>query len=64
MTKASLAVFGHIGPEQKRGTMAAPHALAALAALGQPTRLEIFLEKLGGVHWPECPQARFCLHAL
>jgi ArsR family transcriptional regulator, arsenate/arsenite/antimonite-responsive transcriptional repressor len=42
MTKASLAVVGHIGPEQKRGTMAAPHALAALAALGQPTRLEIF----------------------
>ncbi len=42
MTKASLAVVGHIGPEQKRGTMAAPHALAALAALGQHTRLEIF----------------------
>jgi len=42
MKKATLAVVGHIGPEQSEGTMAAPHALAALAALGQPTRLGIF----------------------
>jgi ArsR family transcriptional regulator, arsenate/arsenite/antimonite-responsive transcriptional repressor len=42
MTKASLAVVGHIGPEQIGGTMSAAHALAALAALGQPTRLDIF----------------------
>jgi ArsR family transcriptional regulator, arsenate/arsenite/antimonite-responsive transcriptional repressor len=37
-----LAVVGHIGPGSSDGTMSAPHALAALAALGQPTRLEIF----------------------
>jgi len=42
MKSATLAVVGHIGPEQSGGVMAAPHALAALAALGQPTRLEIF----------------------
>jgi DNA-binding transcriptional ArsR family regulator len=38
---AKLAVVGHIGPAP-RGNLSAPHALAALAALGQPTRLEIF----------------------
>jgi DNA-binding transcriptional ArsR family regulator len=37
-----LAVVGHIGPAQDGDRMSAPHALAALAALGQPTRLEIF----------------------
>jgi DNA-binding transcriptional ArsR family regulator len=37
-----LAVVGHVGPASAGGTMSAPHALAALAALGQPTRLEIF----------------------
>jgi ArsR family transcriptional regulator, arsenate/arsenite/antimonite-responsive transcriptional repressor len=42
MKNAALAVVGHVGPEQNGDTMAPPHALAALAALGQPTRLEIF----------------------
>lgn len=42
MKKAMLAVVGHIGPAQSGDRMTAPHALAALAALGQPTRLEIF----------------------
>lgn len=42
MKKATLAVVGHIGPDQSGHTMRAPHALAAFAALGQPTRLEIF----------------------
>ena len=42
MRKAILAVVGHVGPEQNGLGMTAPHALAALAALGQPTRLEIF----------------------
>lgn len=42
MKNAALAVVGHVGPEQDGNGMAAPHALAALAALGQPTRLEIF----------------------
>ncbi len=42
MTKGSLAVVGHVGPQQVGNAMTAPHALAALAALGQPTRLEIF----------------------
>jgi DNA-binding transcriptional ArsR family regulator len=41
-TNASLAVVGHVGPGFSDGAMAAPHALAALAALGQPTRLSIF----------------------
>lgn len=38
----SLAVVGHVGPGFSSGGMTAPHALAALAALGQPTRLSIF----------------------
>lgn len=42
MSKAILAVVGHIGPAQSGGRMELPHALATLAALGQPTRLEIF----------------------
>ena len=42
MRKGALAVVGHIGPVPTRDGMSAPHALAALAALGQPTRLEIF----------------------
>jgi ArsR family transcriptional regulator, arsenate/arsenite/antimonite-responsive transcriptional repressor len=37
-----LAVVGHVGPASSDGIISAPHALAALAALGQPTRLEIF----------------------
>jgi ArsR family transcriptional regulator len=41
MKNTALAVVGHVGPQQG-DTMGAPHALAALAALGQPTRLEIF----------------------
>ena len=42
MRKTSLAVVGHIGPAPRGDKMSAPHALAALAALGQPTRLAIF----------------------
>ena len=42
MQRDNLAVVGHIGPDSTGDTMSAPHALAALAALGQPTRLEIF----------------------
>jgi ArsR family transcriptional regulator, arsenate/arsenite/antimonite-responsive transcriptional repressor len=42
MRKGSLAVVGHIGPAPRGDRISAPHALAALAALGQPTRLEIF----------------------
>ena len=42
MTKSPVAVVSHIGPEQSGDRLTAPHALAALAALGQPTRLEIF----------------------
>jgi ArsR family transcriptional regulator, arsenate/arsenite/antimonite-responsive transcriptional repressor len=47
MIKARLAVVGHLGPGQTGDRMAAPHALAALAALGQPTRLEIFRLLIG-----------------
>jgi ArsR family transcriptional regulator, arsenate/arsenite/antimonite-responsive transcriptional repressor len=42
MRKSSLAVVGHIGPVPRGDKISSPHALAALAALGQPTRLEIF----------------------
>jgi ArsR family transcriptional regulator, arsenate/arsenite/antimonite-responsive transcriptional repressor len=42
MAKDVLAVVGHVGPAPAGGEMSAPHALAALAALGQPKRLEIF----------------------
>ena len=42
MPHGALAVVGHIGPSTAGNRMSAPHALAALAALGQPTRLEIF----------------------
>jgi ArsR family transcriptional regulator len=42
MRKSALAVVGHIGPAPRGDRISSPHALAALAALGQPTRLEIF----------------------
>jgi ArsR family transcriptional regulator, arsenate/arsenite/antimonite-responsive transcriptional repressor len=42
MLKGALAVVGHVGPVPRGDRLSAPHALAALAALGQPTRLEIF----------------------
>lgn len=42
MAKRAVAVVGHFGPAVHAEKMSAPHALAALAALGQPTRLEIF----------------------
>ncbi len=38
----TLAVVGHVGPGFSGGPMGAPHALAALAALGQSTRLAVF----------------------
>lgn len=47
MPKAALAVVGHIGPAARGDRMSAPHALAALAALGQPTRLAIFQLLMG-----------------
>lgn len=37
-----FAVVGHVGPVVTGDVMSASHALAALAALGQPTRLKIF----------------------
>jgi ArsR family transcriptional regulator len=40
--KAALAVVGHVGPAPRGDKMSAPHALAALSALGQPSRLAIF----------------------
>ena len=40
--RLNLAVVGHIGPVPRGDKMSLPHALAALAALGQPMRLEIF----------------------
>jgi DNA-binding transcriptional ArsR family regulator len=42
MPKGALAVVSHVGPAATGDAMSAPHALAALAALGQPTRLAIF----------------------
>lgn len=40
--RTSPAVVGHVGPAPATDIMSAPYALAALAALGQPTRLSIF----------------------
>ncbi|MBV8835956.1 MAG: helix-turn-helix transcriptional regulator [Alphaproteobacteria bacterium] len=42
MAKAALAIVGHFAPGAGPAGITAPHALCALAALGQPTRLEIF----------------------
>lgn len=42
MRKSALAVVGHIGPAPRGDKISSPHALSALSALGQPTRLEIF----------------------
>src|SRR3977135_1075506 len=42
MRKGSLAVAGPTGATPRGDMLSAAHALAALAALGQPTRLEIF----------------------
>jgi ArsR family transcriptional regulator, arsenate/arsenite/antimonite-responsive transcriptional repressor len=42
MPKETLAVVGRIGPAPRGDRMSSPHALAAFAALGQPTRLAIF----------------------
>jgi ArsR family transcriptional regulator, arsenate/arsenite/antimonite-responsive transcriptional repressor len=39
---SELAVVGHVGPAPSGDHLSAPHALSALAALGQPTRLVIF----------------------
>jgi ArsR family transcriptional regulator, arsenate/arsenite/antimonite-responsive transcriptional repressor len=42
MAKGALAVVGHFAPAAVGEGMTSPHALSALAALGQPTRLAIF----------------------
>lgn len=42
MAARTLAVVAHAGPTADGDTLSAPHALAALAALGQSTRLQIF----------------------
>jgi protein-tyrosine-phosphatase/DNA-binding transcriptional ArsR family regulator len=41
MRRDAPAVVGHFGPEAAGDAMTSPHAMASLAALGQPTRLEI-----------------------
>lgn len=42
MARNKLAVVGHVAPPASAAPMSVPYGLAALAALGQPTRLEIF----------------------
>src|SRR5436190_20612676 len=42
MPGKTLAVVAHAGPTAEGDTLSGAHALAALAALGQPTRLQIF----------------------
>jgi len=42
MAKNTLAVVGHVGLRPATEAMTSPYALSALAALGQPTRLDIF----------------------
>ena len=41
MRRDAPAVVGHFGPETAGDAMTSTHAMASLAALGQPTRLEI-----------------------
>ena len=41
MNKGGLARLSHVGTGTTEDGMSSPHALAALAALGQPTRLDI-----------------------
>ena len=42
MARNKLAVVGHVAPAASAAPISVPYGLAALAALGQPTRLEIF----------------------
>ncbi len=42
MPRSSLAVVGHIGLPARGEKMTSQHALAAMAALGQPVRLHVF----------------------
>jgi ArsR family transcriptional regulator, arsenate/arsenite/antimonite-responsive transcriptional repressor len=42
MKKTALAIVGHVGPAPEGESLSSAHALAALAGLGQATRLEIF----------------------
>jgi ArsR family transcriptional regulator, arsenate/arsenite/antimonite-responsive transcriptional repressor len=42
MSVQQLAVVGHVGPDLSGNAMDEAHALSALAALGQATRLAIF----------------------
>ena len=42
MARSPLAVVAHAGPVSTEPGLSSEHALAALAALGQPTRLRIF----------------------
>jgi DNA-binding transcriptional ArsR family regulator len=42
MPAHALAVVAHVGPRPNEAGMSGPHALSALAALGQPIRLSIF----------------------
>jgi len=42
MARNKLAVVGHVAQPASAAPMSVPYGLAALAALGQPTRLEIF----------------------
>jgi ArsR family transcriptional regulator len=42
MARHAVAVVSHVAPGAAGDEMTGPRALSALAALGQPTRLEIF----------------------
>ena len=62
----SLAVVGRVSPDFTGKAMSVPHALAALAALGQPSRLEIFRLLVGkepkGLIAGAIAEAVGCLH--
>src|SRR5262245_18770265 len=47
MPKENLAVVAHVGPNTRGDKMSPPHALAGLAALGQPTRPATFQVLMG-----------------
>ena len=66
MARSNLAVVGHIGPTATGETLSSAHALAALAALGQPTRLAIvrllMRQQPGGVPAGNIAEAIGCPH--
>jgi len=66
MARSNLAVVGHVDPISPGEPLSCAHALAALAALGQPTRLAIvkllMRQQPAGVFAGNIAQAIGCPH--